>query len=191
MGGPQCRLSILMNGNVPCRYFITFPVDFRIALCCLSILRNGNVPCRFVFLMSPVEFKKRPCRPVEFKGQGPHLGGPRIWILPSHFCCGGIDRRPALIFVRRRRGAVPYMHAIMCDSAFITLRKWAAWSIAVWEFLGRNTSGSSLHSANRKNTLRYWSCWVVKIRNTSEAVLGPQYIPWPSYWPRPYGNWSV
>ena len=22
--------------------------------------------------MSPVEFKKRPCRPVEFKGQGPH-----------------------------------------------------------------------------------------------------------------------
>ena len=21
--------------------------------------------------MSPVEFKKRPCRPVEFKGQGP------------------------------------------------------------------------------------------------------------------------
>ena len=24
--------------------------------------------------MSPVEFKKRPCRPVEFKGQGPHTG---------------------------------------------------------------------------------------------------------------------
>ena len=22
--------------------------------------------------MSPVEFKKRPCRPVEFKGQGPY-----------------------------------------------------------------------------------------------------------------------
>ena len=24
--------------------------------------------------MSPVEFKKRPCRPVEFKGQGPSKG---------------------------------------------------------------------------------------------------------------------
>ena len=23
--------------------------------------------------------------------------------------------------------------------------------------------------------------WVVKIRNTSEAVLRPQYTPWPSY----------
>ena len=33
--------------------------------------------------------------------------------------------------------------------------------------------------------------WVVKIRNTSEAVLGPQYSTWPSYGPRPYGPWSV
>ena len=24
--------------------------------------------------MCPVEFEKRPCRPVEFKGQGPYLG---------------------------------------------------------------------------------------------------------------------
>ena len=23
--------------------------------------------------MSPVDFKKWPCRPVEFKGQGPHM----------------------------------------------------------------------------------------------------------------------
>ena len=28
MGGPQCRLSILRNGNVPCRYFLNVPVDF-------------------------------------------------------------------------------------------------------------------------------------------------------------------
>ena len=28
MGGPQCRLSISRNGNVPCRYFRHFPVDF-------------------------------------------------------------------------------------------------------------------------------------------------------------------
>ena len=39
----------------------------------------------------------------------------------------------------------------------------------------RNTSGSSLTSANRKITLTYWYSWVVKIRNTSEAALGPQY----------------
>ena len=27
---------------------------------------------------------------------------------------------------------------------------------------------------------KYEYCWVVKIRNTSEAVLRPQYTPWPS-----------
>ena len=31
MGGPQCRLSILRNGNVPCRYFSNVSVDFKIA----------------------------------------------------------------------------------------------------------------------------------------------------------------
>ena len=46
IGAPQCRLSILRNGNVPCRYFRNVPVNFKIALCRLSILRNGNVPCR-------------------------------------------------------------------------------------------------------------------------------------------------
>ena len=30
MGGPQCRLSILKNGNVPCRNFFNVPVDFKI-----------------------------------------------------------------------------------------------------------------------------------------------------------------
>ena len=29
-GGPQCRLSILRNGNVPCHYFLNVPVDFKI-----------------------------------------------------------------------------------------------------------------------------------------------------------------
>ena len=33
-----------------------------------------------------------------------------------------------------------------------------------------NTSGSSVNSANRKKTPKNYS-WVVKIRNTSEAVL--------------------
>ena len=92
----------------------------------------------------------------------------------------------------------------VCFTAF---RKWAAWSIAVWEYLGRNTSGSSLNSANRKNTLKSWYSWVVKIRNTSEAVLRPQYTPWHYteeeavwgaqycprllYWPRSIGPQSV
>ena len=48
MGGPQCHLLILRNGiNVPCHYFRNFPVDFKIAV-------------------------KWQCRPVKFKGQGPH-----------------------------------------------------------------------------------------------------------------------
>ena len=28
---------------------------------------------------------------------------------------------------------------------------------------------------------RHEDSWVVRIRNTSEAVLRPQYTPWPSY----------
>ena len=60
-GGPQCRLSISRNGNVPCRYFKNFPVDFKIAQCRLSILRNDNVPCRY-FSNIPVDFKIVQCR---------------------------------------------------------------------------------------------------------------------------------
>ena len=62
----------------------------------LSILRWSNVTCRIHYVMSlvifslmsigfmsPVDFKKRPCRPVAFKGQGPqslstHSVGPRL-----------------------------------------------------------------------------------------------------------------
>ena len=61
MGCPQCRLSILRNGNVACRYFRIFPVDFKIALCRLSILRNCNVPCHYFFNV-PVDFKVPQCR---------------------------------------------------------------------------------------------------------------------------------
>ena len=60
-GGPQCRLLILRNDNVPCRYFSNVPVDLRIAQCHLSILRNGNVPCHY-FLRLPVDFKIVQCR---------------------------------------------------------------------------------------------------------------------------------
>ena len=80
MGVPRCRLSIVRNGNVHCRYFLNFPVDFKIVLCRLLILRkfNDNVPCCYSVnfnvysSMSTVKFKKTPCRPVDFKGQGPH-----------------------------------------------------------------------------------------------------------------------
>ena len=61
MGGPQCRLSILRNGIVPCRYFLNVPVDFKTAQCRMSILRNGNVPCCY-FSNVPVEFKVVQCR---------------------------------------------------------------------------------------------------------------------------------
>ena len=47
--------------------------------------------------------------------------------------------------------------------------------------LGRNTSGSSLNGGNRKHTLKYWYNWVVKKRNTTKAVLRPQYTPWLLY----------
>ena len=47
-GGPQCRLSILRNGNVPCHYFLDFLVDFKIVQCHLSILRKGYVPCHYI-----------------------------------------------------------------------------------------------------------------------------------------------
>ena len=61
MGGPQCRLSTLRNGNVPCRYLKNFHVEFKIVQCRLSILRNDNVPCHY-FSNVPVGFKVVQCR---------------------------------------------------------------------------------------------------------------------------------
>ena len=55
MGGPQCRLSILRNGNVPCRYFLNVPVEFKIVQCRLSILKTPNVAFQLKKMaMSPV-----------------------------------------------------------------------------------------------------------------------------------------
>ena len=39
--------------------------------------------------MSHVEFKKQPCRPVEFRGQGPYIGrvpSTKAWLLDHTFC---------------------------------------------------------------------------------------------------------
>ena len=55
-GGPQCRLSILRNGNVPCHFFRNVPVNSKIVQCRLLNLRNGNVPCHY-FKNFPVDFK--------------------------------------------------------------------------------------------------------------------------------------
>ena len=49
--GPQCRMSILRNGNVACR-------------CCLfssmytSYLRNGHVPCHYI--LAPMSHVTKP-----------------------------------------------------------------------------------------------------------------------------------
>ena len=83
-GGPQCRMSNLRNANVPCHYLCIIHVDYKIDWCRMSNLRNENVmslaffPMSIVF-MSHVDFKKRPCRPFEFKGQGPHSALRRKW----------------------------------------------------------------------------------------------------------------
>ena len=76
-GGPQCRLSILRNGIVPCHCFRTVPVDFKIVQCRLSNLRNGNVPCHYL-LNFPVDFKsyvacrisKKTMSPCRIEGSG-------------------------------------------------------------------------------------------------------------------------
>ena len=73
MGGPQCRMSILRNGNVPCICTLFSPmshVEFKKRLCPMSL--HFYPSCRMSLSpMSHVEFKKGPCRPVGFRGQGP------------------------------------------------------------------------------------------------------------------------
>ena len=76
-GGPQCHMSNLRNGNVPCPYFCNTHVDFKSLI---SHVQFKDWPMSLIFFlmsigfMSHVDFKKWLCRPVEFKGQGPHKG---------------------------------------------------------------------------------------------------------------------
>ena len=81
MGGPQCRTSILINVSAACHfaYFIQ---------CHMSNFGKDYVPCHYIFgpslshIISPivhVEFRKFPCRPVDFRGQGPSHG--------PKYCC--------------------------------------------------------------------------------------------------------
>ena len=63
--GPQCRMSILRNGNVPCCCFCNFHVDFKISECRLSNVKNG--PCHVgifshVYRRHVIEMPVSPCR---------------------------------------------------------------------------------------------------------------------------------
>ena len=74
MGGPQCHMSILRNGNVACLCRLFSPmshVEFEKRLCPMSL--HFYPSCRMsLSLMSYVEFKICPCHPVDFRGQGPY-----------------------------------------------------------------------------------------------------------------------
>ena len=76
-------------------YFCTFHVEFQITKCRLSNLRKG--PCHVtnilmsIGLMSHVNFKKRPCRPVDFKGQGPILT-PSCWTVRVDHSRGEVNQ---------------------------------------------------------------------------------------------------
>ena len=65
-------------GNIPCPYFCHSHIDFKIAQCHLLTLRNTPSCVANIFLvsigfMSPVDFKKWPCCPVEIKDPGPYF----------------------------------------------------------------------------------------------------------------------
>ena len=53
-GGPQCRMSILENGNVPGRYFCNFHVHFTIGKCRI----RGKAHVMSVIFMSHVDNAK-------------------------------------------------------------------------------------------------------------------------------------
>ena len=83
LGRSQSFVSNLINDHVTCRCRLCIslsPVNSKKCLCPLSILRNAHFPSRYIFkarhmslgLMSPVEFKKRPSRRVDFRGLVPY-----------------------------------------------------------------------------------------------------------------------
>ena len=97
-GGSPCHLSILRNVNVAClcRLFIPMsPVEFKndlshvtMTLILMSHVEFKKHQCRPVTksLCRMSNLKKRPCRPVDFKGQGPLLWPrPSILIAPELF----------------------------------------------------------------------------------------------------------
>ena len=85
MGGPQCRLSILRNINVPCRYSEIF----------LSILKYPNVTCRFYKVaMSPVKFKIVQCRLSDLRKGSDALSNLRV---KGPTVCAWLYRSPIIV----------------------------------------------------------------------------------------------
>ena len=80
-GGPQCRMSILRNGNVAClcRLFPTIlgkgndNITTHYIVTLMSHITKSIPPPLHMCLspMSHVEFKKCPCHPVGLRGQWP------------------------------------------------------------------------------------------------------------------------
>ena len=75
MGGPQCRVLNLRNGHVSCH--LTIHVTTKMLLCPMMNIRNAlyRITIFLVMSLSPmshVDFKKRLCHCVEFRGQGPY-----------------------------------------------------------------------------------------------------------------------
>ena len=80
-GGPQCHMLILRNGNVPCRYFCNFHVDFKIATCPLSNLRKG--PCHVSNIYSHVDKRHVTCLALGANNAKDYLN------LPNPLCAPG------------------------------------------------------------------------------------------------------
>ena len=49
----QCRLSILRNDNVPCRYLFNVHVEFKVVQCRLSNLRKHHVALSILRVKGP------------------------------------------------------------------------------------------------------------------------------------------
>ena len=70
MGGLQCRMSILRNGNVAFLVAYFPRSQMEVAMSHVTIIFS---PCHMSLSpMSRVEFKKCPCNPVDFGGQAPY-----------------------------------------------------------------------------------------------------------------------
>ena len=78
-GGSTMSPVNFKNAHVPCHYFCNVYIDSKKVSYRMSNLRN--TPCDVVYFillsqgsMSQFDFKKWPCRRVEFKGQDPQQG---------------------------------------------------------------------------------------------------------------------
>ena len=87
IGMNRMNKNVMMKGytanNVPCRYFIKFPVHYKKALCRLSILPTDNVPCLY-FLNTPVDCRVVQCHLSHFRRNCVNLSNLMVKG-PNHF----------------------------------------------------------------------------------------------------------